>query len=105
MERFGEPPGVYGTLAYIATSILFEAVEEAGTFDVTAVTRALESKEFETVKGAANFRQDHQLVSDYLAFFVRGKDPADSMGEWDVFEVLGHFGGASVLPPLESLGY
>lgn len=105
MDMYGEPPDAYGTIAYIATSIMLEAVEEAGTFDVDAVSEVLANKEFETVKGEAEFREDHELVGDYLAFVVKGKDPAEASGEWDVFEVIGYFGGEAALPSLESLGY
>lgn len=105
MDRYGEPPDTYGTIAYIATTIMFQAVEEAGTFDVGAVSEVLGAKSFETVKGDTYFREDHQMVGDYLAFFVKGKDRANATGEWDVFEVLGYFGGDAALPSLESLGY
>jgi ABC-type branched-subunit amino acid transport system substrate-binding protein len=105
MDMYGEPPDAYGTIAYIATTIMFEAVEEAGTFDVDAVSEVLAAKSFETVKGDTYFREDHEMVGDYLAFIVKGKDPAEAMGEWDVFEVMGYFGGESALPSLESLGY
>ncbi len=105
MDMYGEPPDAYGTIAYIATTIMFEAVEEAGTFDVDAVSDVLAAKTFETVKGDTFFREDHEMVGDYLAFIVKGKDPAEAMGEWDVFEVMGYFGGDNALPTLQSLGY
>ncbi|MFP4432785.1 MAG: ABC transporter substrate-binding protein [Spirochaetaceae bacterium] len=105
MARYGEPPDTYGTTAYIATRVMFQAVEEAGSFDVDAVSNVLATKTFETVKGETYFREDHQMVGDYLAFIVKGKNPDNAGGEWDVFEVMGYFGGDAALPSLESLGY
>lgn len=104
-EMFNEPPDAYGTISYIATRIMLEAVEEAGTFDVDKVSEVLASKSFDTIKGESSFREDHELLGKYLAFVVKGKDPAEATGEWDVFNVEGYFGGEAALPPLEMLGY
>lgn len=105
MQMFNEPPDAYGAIAYNATRIMFEAVEKAGTFDVDAVSKVLASETFNTVKGASKFREDHQLVGEYLAFLVKGKSAAESANKWDVFSVEGYFGGEAALPSLEMLGY
>jgi ABC-type branched-subunit amino acid transport system substrate-binding protein len=102
---FNEPPDAYGTIAYMATRIMLQAVEEAGTFDVEKVSEVLGNTTFDTVKGESTFREDHELVGKYLAFVVKGKDPANAEDEWDVFDVQGYFGGEEALPPLEMLGY
>jgi branched-chain amino acid transport system substrate-binding protein len=101
----GEPPDAYTTLAYMAASILLEAVEKAGSFDVNKVSEVLASATFDTVKGKAFFREDHELVNDYLAYLVRGKGAAEASGEWDLYKVENYFGGQSALPPLKMLGY
>jgi branched-chain amino acid transport system substrate-binding protein len=102
---FNEPPDAYGAIAYNATQMMLAAVEEAGTFDVDAVSEVLAGKTFDTIKGESTFREDHELVGDYLAFMVKGKSAQESTGEWDVFTVEGYFGGEAALPPLEMLGY
>jgi branched-chain amino acid transport system substrate-binding protein len=102
---FNEPPDAYGAIAYNAAQMMLAAVEEAGTFDVEAVSEVLANNTFDTIKGEGYFRENHELVGDYLAFMVKGKSDAQASGEWDVFTVEGYFGGEAALPPLEMLGY
>jgi hypothetical protein len=45
------------------------------------------------------------LTGDYLAFLVKGKKKAEMKEKWDVFKILGVYGGDKALPPLKSLGY
>lgn len=82
---------------------MLDAVERAGTFDVAAVSKVLATQEFSTLKGLARFREDHELVNDYLAFMVSGK--ASGSSEWDLFKVEGSYGGDKALPSLSILGY
>ena len=106
MKMWGEPPDAYGTIAYVATEILFQAVEKAKSFDPEKIAKVLKtSKDFSCVKGNVYFREDHQMVSKYLAFLVRGKGPGEKKNKWDVFKVEGFFGGEQALPSLKSLGY
>ena len=105
MAMWNEPPDAYGAIAYVATDILFQAVEKAGSFDTKDISKVLSSSKFQTIKGEVYFREDHQMVSKYLAFLVKGKAPAEKKGKWDVFEVVGYFGGEQALPSLQSLGY
>jgi len=106
MKMWNEPPDAYGTIAYIAANLIFEAVERAGSFDAEAVGKVLrESQDLTTVKGDVYFREDHEMVGKYLAYIVEGKTPAEKKDKWDVFKITGYFGGESALPTLESLGY
>lgn len=106
MEMWNEPPDAYATISYIATELLFHAVEKAGSFDAEEIGKVLkESKDLTSVKGDVYFREDHQMVGKYLAYFVKGKAPAEKKNEWDLFTVEGYFGGEQALPSLESLGY
>ncbi len=99
----GEPPDAYTTLAYMAATIMFEAVEKAGTFDVAKVAEVLATQKFKTLKGESYFRADHELVNDYLAYLVSGK--GSGANDWDLYKVDGYFGGEKALPPLSQLGY
>jgi branched-chain amino acid transport system substrate-binding protein len=104
MKMFGgEPPDSYTTLAYMAATIMFEAVEKAGSFDVNKVSDVLATGKFQTLKGEAYFREDHQLVNNYLAYLVSGKASGTNM--WDLYKVEKAFGGQDPLPTLKSLGY
>jgi len=106
MAMWDAPPDAYATIAYVATQLLLEAVERAGSFETEAVAKVLrESKDLESIKGSVYFREDHEMVAKYLAYIVKGKSPSERKGKWDVFKVEGFFGGESALPPLEMLGY
>ncbi len=105
MKMWNEPPDAYGTIAYMAAKIIFESVEKAGTFDPVAVSKVMKETTFDTVKGKMKFRQDQELLGDYLAFIVKGKDKSEMKDANDVWKVMGSFGGESALPSLSSLGY
>lgn len=105
-EEWGAPPDAYSVIAYDAVMALLKAVEKAGSFEAGDVSRAiLFSPTFETAKGLAYWRKDHQPVFQYASFVLKGKAPEDKKGKWDFFDVVGSSGGAEVLPSLGSLGY
>ncbi len=105
-EKYGYPPDAYAANAYIATKELLRAVELAGSFDPDAVAKALmDNPEFMSVKGPAKWRVDHEPWYKYAAFVVVGKAPEERKGEWDMFKIVGWYGGAEYLYPLEKLGY
>ena len=105
MKKYGFPPDAYSVLAYTAVDVLFQAVEKAGSVDYKKIGKALATETFDTVKGKARFRKDHQLTGDYLAFLVKGKKASEKKSKYDVFKVLGAYGGDKALPPLDRLGY
>jgi ABC-type branched-subunit amino acid transport system substrate-binding protein len=99
------PPDAYAVLAYTAVDVLMQATEKAGSVDGKKVGKVLGSATFNTVKGPTTFREDHQMQGKYLAFFVKGKAASKKKSKYDVFEVLGAYGGDKALPPLKELGY
>lgn len=105
MAAFGEPPDSYGTIAYIAAKIIFEAVEKTGSVDPSVVSKYIQNTTFQTVKGEGKFRADKEMVGKYMAFVVKGKAMSERKDPADVFKVLGYFGGDAALPSLKSLGY
>jgi branched-chain amino acid transport system substrate-binding protein len=105
MKKYGFPPDAYAVLAYTAVDIMLQATEKAGSIDGKKVGEVLKTATFNTVKGDAGFREDHQLQGKYLAFLVKGKAAGDRTNKYDVFEVLGAYGGEKALPPLKNLGY
>jgi hypothetical protein len=85
---------------------LFKGAEKAGSFDPKKVSKVVkESRDLTCVKGPVHFREDHQMVSKYAAFVVKGKGSGEKKGKWDLFKVEGYFGGESALPSLKMLGY
>jgi branched-chain amino acid transport system substrate-binding protein len=106
MKKFNEPPDAYGTIAYVACELMFKGVEKAGSFDAKKVGKAImDAKDLTCVKGPVFFREDHEMVSKYAAFVVKGKEPKERKGKWDLFKVEGYFGGDPALPPLKMLGF
>ena len=105
MKKYGHPPDAYAVLGYTAVDVLLQAVQKAGSIDGKKVGEVLATATFNTVKGDASFRKDHQPQGKYLAFFVKGKPASAKKNKYDVFEVLGAYGGDKALPPLQSLGY
>jgi len=106
-SKYQTPPDAYATIAYIAYMEMFRGFEAAKSFDPKKVTAALMANdgEFNSVKGAAKWRQDHAAVYKYAAFLVKGKDASEQKNEWDLFTVMGSLGGEQVMPTLQSLGY
>lgn len=105
IKRWNEAPDNMGTACYVATQLIFGAVQKAGTFDPKAVAQVLASEKFDTVKGPLQFRVDHQPVTEHVAFLLRGKPAAKRTSPEDYFEVLGSYGGEATLPPLSLMGY
>ena len=106
MKKFNEPPDAYGTIAYVACELMFKGIEKAGSFEPKKISKAImEAKDLTCVKGPVYFREDREMVSRYAAFVVKGKDPKEKKGKWDLFKVEGYFGGDSALPPLKMLGF
>jgi branched-chain amino acid transport system substrate-binding protein len=105
VKKYGFPPDAYAALIWDATSMLFQALEKAGSVDSKKVGAILGSETFITTKGPAKFRVDHQLTGDALALLVKGKAPGEKKDKYDVFKVLGAYGGEKALPPLKMLGY
>ncbi|NVO15971.1 MAG: ABC transporter substrate-binding protein [Rhodoplanes sp.] len=106
-EKYGYPPDAYAAIAYIAYMEMFRGFEQSKSFDATKVTEAItaDGGKFDSVKGPAIWREDHQAAFKYGAFLVKGKGPGEQKNEWDLFAVQGSMGGDAILPPLKSLGY
>ena len=106
-SKYKRPPDAYATIAYVAFSEMFRGFEAAKSFDPQKVSAALlaNNGQFNSVKGSANWRQDHSAVYKHAAFLVKGKGPKDQKHVWDLFTVMGSVGGEAVMPTLASLGY
>jgi branched-chain amino acid transport system substrate-binding protein len=108
-DRWGYPPDSYAAVAYIATKELLRAVELAGKdkmSDAAAIVKALmDHPNFDTPKGPATWRIDHEPILTYAAFVVQGKPADERTGYWDLLKVIGYYTGEEYLPPLSDLGY
>ena len=106
-DKYKTPPDAYAAIAYIAYMEMFRGFEAAKSYDPKAVSAAVMANNgaFNTIKGPANWRQDHAAVYKHAAFLVRGKGAGEQKHEWDLFHVMGSLGGEAVMPTLKSLGY
>ena len=105
IKKYGFPPDAYAALIYDATWILFQALEKAGSVDSKKVGALIGQETWKTLKGPGKFRIDHELTGKYLALLVKGKAASERKDKYDVFKVLGAYGGDKALPPLKMLGY
>jgi len=105
--KYKAPPDSYATIAYIAYMEMFRGFEAAKSFDPQKVSAALMANkgQFNTVKGPANWREDHSAVYKHAAFLVKGNGASERKNDWDLFTVMGSVGGESVMPTMKSLGY
>ena len=105
--KHNRPPDPYTAIGYVAYTEMFRAFEAAGSFDPLKIAKAVlgDKREFNTMKGPAKWREDHQAVYKYATFLVKGKGPREQKHAWDLFKVVGYQGGESVMPTLKSLGY
>jgi ABC-type branched-subunit amino acid transport system substrate-binding protein len=103
--RWNEPPDNMGTAPYVATQVIFQAVQKAGTFDPVKVSEVIAKEKFDVGAGRIGFREDHQAVATHATFLLKGKSAAKKKGDWDFFEVIDSYGGENILPPLAEMGY
>jgi len=105
-KEYGNPPDSYGTAAYVGTKELLRGVQLAGSTDPDAISNALmKNPNFNSVKGPATWRLDHEPAYKYACDVVQGKAQADRKSTWDLMKVIGAYGGTDYLPPLAMLGY
>lgn len=64
--EYNEEPGMFAALAYDATTVLIQAVEEAGSTDPEAVKAALDGISFDGVTGAFSFDATHTPIKPVL---------------------------------------
>lgn len=69
-KKYGKAPSTDATYAYIAGSIMQQAIERAGTLDREQVANALRSGKFETILGPYEFDQ-RGVNKDQLSFLTQ----------------------------------
>jgi len=106
IKAWGYPPDSYATGAYIVTKEILRGIELAGSTNADKIIAALESNpSFTAPKGPGTWRKSHDVIWTYAFFVVRGKDPSERSGLYDLYKVVGYYGGEEIMPTLSSLGY
>ena len=73
IAAYGEPPSVFGALAYTSVQLLVNAVSEAGAVDSPAIQAALAAtSDFKTVLGNFSFDPVGDAVYDPIILIARG---------------------------------
>ncbi len=68
-EKYGEEPGAYFLNAYVATTAILNAIEEAGSTDYEAVRKALQSKYVDTPFGKIKFDEKGDAIGVGYAMY------------------------------------
>lgn len=71
-EEHGAVPDALATLAYDATTMLLQAIEEAGTADAAQVAETMENMDFSVVSGDITLDQYHNPVKSAAVLKVEG---------------------------------
>jgi branched-chain amino acid transport system substrate-binding protein len=99
MKKFGDPVEQDGESGYVATNVLFMAIEKAGTVtDKEKIMKAMEGIKYELTKGPEYVRGcDRQRVQSYL--LVRGK--GEKAKGWDIADIIAEIPGEKILMSCE----
>jgi len=99
MKKFGTPIEQDGESGYVATNVLFMAMQKANTVtDKAKIVAAMEGLKYTLTKGPEYVRAcDHQRVQSYL--LVRGK--GKKAKGWDLADIVGEIPGDSIIMSCE----
>jgi branched-chain amino acid transport system substrate-binding protein len=99
MKKYGDPVEQDGESGYVATNVLFMAMEKAGTVtDKDKIMRAMEGLKYELTKGPEYVRAcDRQRVQSYL--LVRGKGAKAK--DWDIADIIAEIPGEQIIMSCE----
>lgn len=102
-ERFFKQMKIMPSAVHAATySVVLhylKAVKQAGSKDAATVMKAMKSMPVEDAFAHNGVvREDGRMISDRLLLQV--KSPAESKGEWDIYQVIREVPGKDVFRPL-----
>lgn len=95
IKRYGQPIEQDGESGYVATNVLFMAMEKAKTVtDKEKIATAIEGLNYSLTKGAEYIRAcDHQRVQSYVLLKGKGRKAKD----WDLAEIIAEIPGESII--------
>jgi len=95
MKKYGQPIEQDGESGYVATNVLFMAMEKAKTVtDKEKITTAIEGLKYSLTKGPEYIRAcDHQRVQSYVLLKGKGRKAKD----WDLAEIIAEIPGESII--------
>lgn len=97
-------PGGYTASTYSTVRVLLEAAREAKSLETDKVTRALEGRKFQHLKGPEQIRAcDHVNIQD--VYLCKGKSAAAMKDAWDFFDIVQAVGGETTAESCEGEGF
>jgi len=100
MKKYGQPIEQDGESGYVATNVLFMAMQKANTVtDKEKIVAAMEGLKYTLTKGPESVRAcDHQRIQSYI--LVRGKG-VKAKG-WDVADIVAEIPGDAIIMSCEN---
>jgi branched-chain amino acid transport system substrate-binding protein len=97
-------PSGYAASAYATTRVMLDTAREIGTLDTEKLTRALEGRRFQYLKGPEYIRAcDHVNIQD--VYLCKGKAASAMKDAWDHFDIVQAVGGEEVAESCQSEGF
>jgi branched-chain amino acid transport system substrate-binding protein len=97
-------PGGYTASTYSTVRVLLDTAREVKSTDTDKVTRALEGRKFQYLKGPEEIRAcDHVNIQD--VYLCRGKSASAMKDAWDFFDIVQAVGGEVVAESCEGEGF
>jgi branched-chain amino acid transport system substrate-binding protein len=101
-ERMGMKPTMIHAGVYSSALHFFKALEAAGTKESEAVMEQVRSMPVDLFGEEAVVREDGRMVHDM--YLVRVKNPEESEGDWDYYEILRTIPGDEAFRPMNEGG-
>jgi branched-chain amino acid transport system substrate-binding protein len=97
-------PSGYTASTYSTVRVLLETAREVKSLETDKVTRALEGRKFQYLKGPEQIRAcDHVNIQD--VYLCKGKSAAAMKDGWDYFDIVQAVGGEATAESCEGEGF
>ena len=97
-------PSGYTASTYSTVRVLLDTAREVKSLDTDKVTRALEGRKFQYLKGPEQIRAcDHVNIQD--VYLCKGKSAAGMKDGWDYFDIVQAVGGEATAESCEGEGF
>ena len=97
-------PSGYTASTYSTVRVLLETAREVKSLETDKVTRALEGRKFQHLKGPEQIRAcDHVNIQD--VYLCKGKSAAGMKDGWDYFDIVQAVGGEATAESCEGEGF
>jgi hypothetical protein len=97
-------PGGYTASTYSTVRVLLDTAREVKSLETDRITRALEGRKFQYLKGPEQIRAcDHVNIQE--VFLGKGKSASAMKDNWDFFDVVQAVGGELTAESCEGEGF